>query len=898
VAWAADLDVLSAAGTTGLEGTRPPAVRLAACAATPPLVLLRQVGTGPSGLTEAEAQARLVSRGENTAGVPGRERRARDLLASAASPFTVLLLGLAVASAVTGSRGTTALIAVLVLVSWLLRFRQQRRSGRAAAALRELIATTATVRRRAAAGIAPAAREVPVDQLVPGDIVQLGPGDLVPADLVLLRAAGLAVSQALLTGESSPAVKHAVPAAGLPAGPGRPQPGREPAMLDCPWLCPAGGSVLSGTGTGVVVATGAGTYFATTHGGAPRGRAETCFERGIRGLSWTLLRYLAAGTGLVLAVTLARRGTAPDVLLLVVAVAVGLTPEMLPVVVDAALTRGARAVARLGVIVKRLPALHNLGAMDVLCLDKTGTLTEGRLAPDFWVGPSGHPEPAVLRAACRNSVWSAAGGEAVPDALDEALLKVAADLGLLADQEFTGAGQVPFEAGRRRASVVLRRAGRPGPHLMITKGAPAEVLACCARVRTPRGSRPLDAAGRARLQAAADRHAAAGTRLIAVATAEIAPRPGRYRPADEAGLVFAGFVGFRDQPRESAAAALRSLAAAGIGVRVISGDHPLVTAHACRQAGLDPGRVVLGREVDAMTDEALGRAASAAVAFAWAGPEQKARIVRALRAAGHTVGFLGDGANDAPALRAADVGIAAESAVELARESASVILARKDLTVLAEAVRQGRRSFGNIVKYLRVTLSANVGNVTSMLAASLVLPFLPMLPVQVLLQNACSDLAQLGLAFDRVDERAMRRPRTFGQRDLTAFVACFGLLNTAADLVTFVILWRLGTHAGTPGRIAVFRAGWFTENLLSQALAVLMLRGGAGPSRRSRPAWPVLLGVAAMTVAGLALPASPLAARLGMQPPPLAYLPLLTGVLAGYAALLAVARRSFLSMMP
>ena len=462
MAWAADLDVLSAAGRTGPEGTRPPGVRLAACAATPPLVLLRQVGTGPSGLTEAEAQARLARCGENIAGVPGPARWARPLLASAASPFTVLLLGLAVASAVTGSRGTTALIAVLVLVSWLLRFRQQRRSGRAAAALRELIATTATVRRRAAAGMAPAVREVPVDQLVPGDIVQLGPGDLVPADLVLLRAADLAVSQGLLTGEVIPGREARCPGRRVGRRVRRPPPGRSPAMLDCPWLCPAGGSVLSGAGTGVVVATGAGTYFATTHGSAPRGRAETCFERGIRRLSWTLLRYLAASAGLVLAVTLARRGTAPDVLLLVVAVAVGLTPEMLPVVVDAALTRGARVVARRGVIVKRLPALHNLGAMDVLCLDKTGTLTEGRLAPDFWVGPSGHPEPAVLRAACRNSVWSAAGGEAVPDALDEALLKVAADLGLLADQEFTGAGQVPFEAGRRRASVVLRRAGRRG----------------------------------------------------------------------------------------------------------------------------------------------------------------------------------------------------------------------------------------------------------------------------------------------------------------------------------------------------------------------------------------------------------------------------------------------------
>src|ERR1039457_6060059 len=600
-------------------------------------------------------------------------------------------------------------------------------------------------------------------------------------------------------------------------------------------------------------------------------------------------------------------------------------------------SRGARIMSRLDVIVKRLPAVHNLGAMDVLCTDKTGTLTDGHAALDFWVDARGRPDPEVLRWACLNSLWLAedAGGQ-VADLLDEALLKRVAGLGLAAGQGFSGVQVIPFDFTTRCATVVLRQAGRPGAHLMITKGAPDDVLKRCGQVRTTAGTAALSPAEQARLARLAAHHAAGGVRLLAVAVAEVPPRAARYRPADQAGLTLAGFVGFRDRPKDSAAAAVRALTGNGVAVTIVTGDHPLVAARACREVGLDPGRVVLGAELDLMTDGALAGIARRTAVFARVGPEQKARIVRALRASGRCVGYLGDGVNDAPALRAADVGISVEGGVDVARESADVIVARKDLTALNAAVTEGRRTFANIIKYIKITVSSNVGNVMWMLAAAAVLPFLPMLPMQVLVQNLCFDFSQLTIAFDHVDESSLHQPRTFDRRDLTRFVVCFGLVNTLADLATFVMLWRLGSMHDAPLRRAVFRGGWFTENLLTQALAVLVLRSRRGPylrgrvgatprgragcapcrgvggaprrgaraglywrrragaSPRDRAAWPVLLGAAGIVAVGVGLPLSPLAPALGMHAPPAAFFPLLTAVLGAYFAVILAVRTAYL----
>jgi Mg2+-importing ATPase len=892
---------------------QPAGATLAGCslsdyAEMPHLVVLSTLRSSLRGLVEDDAQARLARCGDNAV-PPGRPPSwLAHLRLALRDPFAVMLSCLAAVSAGIGDLRAAAVIGFLVVMSCLLRVQQERRSSGAAAALRVLVTATAAVTRRAAIAAAPVTREVPVDQLVPGDIVELAPGDMIPADLRVLRSADLAVNQAALTGESVPAGKY--PAA---------DPGPHSALPDCPWLCLTGGSVLSGSGTGIVVATGSRTYLGAACGGAATGSPATSFDRGVASVSWMLVRFMLISVLLVLAVSAAADGRVVTAFLFVVSVAVGLTPEMLPVVVTAALARGARVMARLDVIVRQLPAVHNLGAMNVLCTDKTGTLTEGHAVLDFWVDTHGRPDPDVLRWACLNSLWLAeeAGGQ-VTDPLDEALLKRAAELGLAADQGFCRVQVIPSDFTARCVSAVPGQAGRPGARLMIIKGAPDDVLKRCGQVRTPTGGAALGSAAlgsaalgstamgstamgpdeHARLTSLADDHAAGGVRLLAVAMAEVASGLARNSPPRQAGLTLVGFVGFRDQPKDSAAAAVRALTGNGIAVKLVTGDHPLAAAHACREVGLNPGRVVLGAEVDGMTGRALAETAAQAVVFARAGPEQKARIVRALRASGRCVGYLGDGVNDVPALRAADVGISVAGGVEAAREAADVIVARKDLTTLNDAVAEGRRTFANIIKYIKITVSSNVGNVTSMLIAAAFLPFLPMLPAQVLVQNLCFDFAQLTIAYDHVDEPGLHRPRTFERADLARFVACFGLVNTLADLVTFVMLWRLGSIHDSPVFRAIFRGGWFTENLLTQALAVLVLRSRAGPSLRGGAAWPVLLGAAGIFAVGVGLPLSPLAPALGMHAPPAAFFPVLAAVLGGYGTVILAVRTVYLRAGP
>ena len=856
---------------------------LSGCAELPLLQVFRQLESSPRGLAEDDAQERLAACGDNTLARGQPPGWAAQLSGAARDPFVLVLLGLDAVSAAIGNGYSAAVITVLVALSCLLRFCQERRAGRAAAALRDLVSATATVRRRASAAASPVVREVPVDQIVPGDVVQLAPGDMVPADMRLLRSAGLAISQALLTGESTPAAKQAS---------GRWPPGR--VLLECPWLCFAGSSVISGSGTGVVVATGPRTYFAAAQPGTRLWLPETCFEFGMKRVSWTLIRFMGISLGLMFAVTSAAGGHRAGTVLFLASVAVGLTPEMMPVVVSSALTRGAHSMARLGVIVKRLPAIHNLGAMDVLCTDKTGTLTCENPVLDFSVDPDGRPGRDALRLAVLNSYWCVEGpGGPACSLLDEALLKHAAGAGLFTGEDATAVAVSPFDPAARRASVVLRRGGRPGADLVVTKGAPTDVLDCCSQVQAGTGTRPLRPAERARLIKLADRYAACGARVLAVASAERPGRSGRYQAGAETGLTLAGFVGFRDPPKPSAPEALRRLASSGIGLKVITGDHPLLAARMCRQAGISPGIVVDGPGMDALAEDALPGMVETATVFARVRPDQKARIIRALRTAGHTVGYLGDGINDAAALREADVGICVESATDAARESAEVILARKDLTALTDAVVQSRLAFGNIIKYLKITISANVGNVVSMLLATMLLPFLPMLPLQVLIQNLCFDLSQLTIVFDRVEEPSLTRPRTFDQRDLARFAICFGLVNTLADLATFMILRHLGGSDHGPASRAIFRAGWFTENLLSQAVTVLILRSRTGPFPRRRPPWPVLAGLAALAATGLLLPLSPLAAALALHAPPPGFFPLLAAVLGGYGALLLATRAAY-----
>ncbi|MGK5731233.1 HAD-IC family P-type ATPase [Streptomyces sp. URMC 124] len=893
------------------------------------LEVLRALESGPRGLPEAEADERLARHGENV--FPGRrpDPWPRRFARSLRDPFTAVLSCLGLVSAALASWGTACVIAVLVTVSCVLRATGEHRADRSAAALRELLATTATVRRRPAETEEPVTRELPVEQLVPGDVVLLAPGDLVPADLRLLRTTGLTVHEAALTGESAPVARSA---------PGDP--------------CLQGSSVVSGTATGVVVATGADTVLS---GALPQERGRRSpgpFDRSVNGIAWTLVRCMLLVAPLVLLASALVRGRGMETLPFAVAVAVGLTPEMLPVVVTTALARGAALLARGGeVIVRRLPALHDLGAVDVLCVDKTGTLTQDRPVFARAVDAEGREDPAVLHWAAVAALWTLHLAELpAPDALDEALLDADEERGGGADR-VEGVAALPCGPGRRIASALVRvpggyepggcaeggygaggdapggdapggtvplplpgnvrtlTAGRgPAPtYVLVVKGAAEDVLERCTRVadgasdgagdtEAGRGpgarfttGRALGPADRARLAARADALAASGLRVLAVALAERPASGSPYVPEDERELTFAGFVGLHDALAPTAAEALAVLAGRGVTVKVLTGDHPGTAARACRDLGLDPGEPLTAARIDAADDAGLARLAARTTVFARCTPEHKARVVRALRTAGATTGFLGDGVNDLAALRAADVGICPRDGVPVAREAADVVLASKDLTALDRAVVTGRRSTGNIAAYLRITLSSNLGNVIAMLAAGLLLPFLPMLPAQVLVQNLCFDAAQLALAFDRPGATAHLRPVVLRPRALFRFMTVFGLLNAAADLATFGVLALTAHTSAGPGGQAAFHAGWFTENLLTQALVILLLRAGRDAAERRVPP-PVLLATAGLAVAGLLLPLSPLGPPLGMTAlPPLSY-GLMAVVLTLYGAALAVAR--------
>ena len=835
------------------------------------LQTLRRLGSGPRGLTEAQAEERQARFGANTLPTHRDASWPRVLLRSLREPFTAVLLCLGLVSAAVASWGTACVILLLVAVSCVLRASGEHRAGRSMAALRGLVATTATVLRRTGEDLPPDTREIPVDELVPGDVIRLGPGDLVPADVRLLRAQGLTVHQAALTGESAPVAKDAADAAGGAGG----------GLFDRPQLCFQGSSVASGSATAVVVATGARTRFAAAHARSDVRPEASAFDRSVHGISWILIRFMLLTPPLVLMANAALRDRGLETLPFAVAVAVGLTPEMLPVIVTMCLARGASLLARShGVIVKRLPALHDLGAVDVLCLDKTGTLTEDRPVLHRALGPDGRDDPEVLRWAALNAWWTLQLADLpAPDALDDAVLDAADEDDVMA---YDGVAALPFDPLRRLATAVVRTPGRLGTHTLVVKGAAEAVLERCVLEDDDRGE----------LLALAARHADDGLRVLAVATADRPARTREYTAADERGLDFRGFVTFKDALAPTAAAALKVLADRGVTVRILTGDHPGTAVRACRDLGIavpqDGVRTADG--IDGLTDAELAAAAARTVVLARCTPEHKARFAAALRAGGHTVGYLGDGVNDLPALRAADVGIAPRDAVDVARESADVVLADKDLTAIDHSIAAGRYSGGNIATYLRITLSSNLGNVIAMLAAGLLLPFLPMLPAQVLAQNLCFDAAQLAFAHDRPHPSVLRRPTLLRPRDLLRFIIGFGVLNAVADLATFGVL-ELALH-GPEGLDdqAVFHSGWFTENLLTQALVMVLLR--TGRLAAGRGPGPIGWAAGALAAVGLLLPVSPLGSLLGLTPLPLLYYLLLAAVLALYTVGLMAVRRA------
>jgi Mg2+-importing ATPase len=800
-----------------------------------------ELGADWTGLSEEEAKERLAKVGPNDTR-SGKPSPLAQLLPLLGNPLAVVLLVAAGLSAALGQKVDAALIAVMVLFSVGVNLVQTWRSQKAAERLRAQVALTASVLRDGVWA------ERPRDVIVPGDIVRVSAGDLVPADARILEARDLHAQEAAMTGESLPAEKGPARSESDPQG-----------ML---WL---GTSIVSGTGVARVVATGRGTQFGDVIAHLQARPPETEYERGLRQFGMLITRTVLVLVLVIVAASLAMHRPAFESLLFAVALAVGLTPEFLPMITTVTLSQGATQMARAHVIVKRLSAIQDLGSMDVLCSDKTGTLTRGEMHVDGSFDPAGRPADRALALARVNSRFETG----IRSPLDAAILADAPPGG---ENGWTKLDEIPFDFERRRLSIAARG---PQGALLITKGAPESVCAICEG----------DEAARAAWRTWAAEVGKRGLRVLAVATKPLDDHRSSWSRDDETGLTLEGFVTFSDPPLPEAQEVLARLRRDGVALKIVSGDDPAVAAHVCQVLGVPSGEIVLGSDIERMTDGALARVAERASIFARTSPAQKTRILLALKKSGHVVGFMGDGINDAPSLHAADVGISVAGAADVAREAADILLTRAGLDVLHGGILAGRRAFANVTKYLLMGTSSNFGNMVSMAASSLILPFLPMLPTQILLNNLLYDVSQIAIPTDRVDEAWIEKPRRSDIGLVRRFMLLVGPISSAFDFLTFYVLIRV-FHAHE----ALFHTGWFVESLFTQTLVLFVIRTYDWPWK-SRPSVPLAASVIGVALLGLALPATPLAGLLGFVPLPPSYFIFLVAATVGYLGLVEMAKR-------
>lgn len=827
--------------------------------------VFREVDSTAEGLSSAEAAKRLKRFGLNQI---SRQRQAPilvELWRKLRNPLNFLLLALAGASWMLSDVRSAVVIAVMVFLSVGLGFIQEHRSSAAAAKLARMVQVRASVRRPDAKGAdAEGFVEMPLEQIAPGDVVRLSAGDLIPADLRLITSKDLYVNQSALTGESMPAEK----AASL----GPPQDDDEPlAMAN---LCFMGSNVTSGFAQGVVLQTGPATFFGRLADKIVAADVQTSFDKGVNGFVWLMVRFILVMTPAVFLINGFTKHNWLEALFFAVAVAVGLTPEMLPMIVTVNLARGAIAMSKKRVIVKRLNAIQNFGAMDVLCTDKTGTLTQDRIILKLHVDVEGDQDDRVLAHAWLNSHWQSG----LHNVMDEAVLNHGPPPGAVGDYEKLD--EIPFDFTRRCLSVVVRKSGETP--LLICKGAVEEVFAACATYQLGETLGVLDDTRRASISELTRRLNQGGFRVVAVACRRFDDDRTNFTPADETQMTLLGFIAFLDPPKETAAGALAALKASGVAVKILTGDNDLVARKVCEEVGLEIQRLVLGREVQAMGDQELADAAEAAQVFAKVSPDQKARVISALRSRGHTVGFLGDGINDGPALKAADVGVSVDTAVDIAKESAAIILLEKSLDVLNDGVLEGRRVFGNIIKYIKMGASSNFGNMFSVLGASILLPFLPMAPLQVLTNNLLYDFSQTTIPTDNVDPEYLERPRKWELKNITLFMLFIGPMSSIFDYATyFTMLYVFNCWKNAP----LFQTGWFVESILTQTLIIHIIRTARVPFIESRASWPLIATTLIICAVGIALPFSPLAASLGFVPLPPLYWPIVAAFLLSYSVL-------------
>jgi Mg2+-importing ATPase len=866
--------------------------------------------TRAEGLTTEQATALLTEHGPNVLAKDQRVGIGRLLWHAVINPLVILLAILATVSVLTGDVPSAVIMLLMIGLGVCLKLIQEAKADNAAAKLKAMISVTATVIRDGNA------REVPVAELVPGDVVKLAAGDMIPGDVRLVWAKDLFVIQGSLTGESFPVEK-------FESEPARKK-GAAVSPLELASVAFLGTSVESGSATAVVIATGKDTYLGGMAQSLSEQAVQTAFDKGVKRFTWLMLRFMAVMVPLVLVINGITKGNWTEAFFFALAVAVGLTPEMLPMIVTVCLSKGAMAMCRKKVIVKRINAIQNLGAMDVLCTDKTGTLTMDHVILEKHCDIALREDDGVLALAFLNSYFQTG----LKNVLDRAVLAHRETHEHAHIPDYQKVDEIPFDFQRRIMSVVVRTP--EGKDRIISKGAPEAIFPRCRNFELDGALYPMEHILLDALRDEYEELSADGFRVLAIASKDVPARSAPaanaagngtvnasagactpYGKADECDLILNGYVAFLDPPKETATAAIAALQQHGITVKVVTGDNDLVARKICKEVGLDvtfPGAVVLGGEVEKMDDGALAQASEKATLFARVSPAHKQRIIRALQSRKHTLGFMGDGINDAPALRAADVGISVDTAVDIAKESADMILLEKSLLVLEEGVLEGRKVFANIVKYVRMGASSNFGNMFSVLGASIFVPFLPMLPIQILANNLLYDISQTAIPTDDVDPEQIAKPRPWDMGQLTKFILFIGPCSSVFDYTTYLMMLFLfkcrdvglpppshpadiaarfanPTDADHSYAAALFQTGWFVESLLTQTLIIHVIRTGKIPFVQSRPSWPLIAMSAFIMAVGVAIPYSALGPYLGFVPLPGLYWPLIALTLLCYVVL-------------
>ena len=822
--------------------------------------LLRDLRTSLGGLTQAEAEERARTTGPNEVAQERKQGWLIRVLKIIRNPLVILLTTLSAVSFLTGDARAGTVMAVMVALSVGLRFWQEARADAAAEKLKAMIHVTATVVRDGAA------REIPLRDLVPGDIIKLAAGDMIPGDVRLLSSKDLFVSQGSLTGESLPVEKFHDP-----------ETKEESSPTELNNICFMGTSVESGTATAAVVTTGVQTYLGSMARSITGERVQTSFDQGLNRFTWLMMQFMVVMVPLVFLINGFTKHDWKGAFFFALAVAVGLTPEMLPMIVSVCLSKGALSMSRKKVIVKRLNAIQNFGGMDVLCTDKTGTLTEDRVVLMRHCNVAGRETDEVLLDGYLISHFQTG----LKNLLDTAILDCSDFHGKTLVEKYKKLDELPFDFTRRMMSVMVETPeGKP---ILLTKGAPEEIFHQCSQFELDGKLSPMDPG---LMKGLRDEYASLsgdGFRVLAVAVKEL---PGKQSCSkeDERDLVLKGYVAFLDPPKGTAAIAIQALHKHGVGVKILTGDNDLISRKVCRDVGLEPDPMLLGEAVEKMSDPELADAAEKTTLFARLTPAHKQRIVRLLRSKGHVVGFMGDGINDAPALHAADIGISVDTAVDIAKESADLILLEKDLMVLEEGVIEGRKVFANILKYIRMGASSNFGNMFSVLGASAFLPFIPMAPIQILTNNMLYDFSQVPIPTDAVDEEQVARPRPWDVGEIKRFILCIGPISSIFDYTTFFVMLYL-FKCWDPSRAPLFQTGWFVESLMTQTLIIHIIRTNKIPFLQSRASWSLTLTTLAIMAFGAWLPYSPLASSLGLVHLPGLYWPILLATLLAYSCL-------------